>query len=659
MFKSFDEQRLQALIDGVKDHAILMLDPQGRVTTWTASAERIKGYCATEIVGRSFACFYTPEDIQRGHPEEVLRIAAQDGHFEEDGWRVCKDGSRFWANVMITTLRDEAGQVAGFSKMTRDITERKRNQDMLRDGEQCLRTLIEGIKDYAILMLDPQGRVTTWTACAERIKGYSAKEIVGQSFACFYTPEDIQRGHPEEVLRIAAQEGHFEEDGWRVCKDGSRFWARVMITALRDKAGQITGFSKMTRDITERKKTQDERRIERLQLVVERQRAEDANLAKSRFLANVSHEIRTPMNGVIGMLQLLLLTDLTPTQQHYANVARNSGQVLLALISDILDLSKIEAGKIVIENRDFNLRDVLADVIEPVRLQATGKGLQIHSSVSPDIPPLLRSDAHRLRQVLTNLLANAIKFTERGEVALVAIAENRENGRATIRFTISDTGIGIPEDRHGMLFLPFVQADDSTTRKYGGTGLGLCICKQLVGMLGGSIGVSSREGQGSTFWFTIVVEAPPAQQLPEVAPPDGRFGESGNTPLIGRSERILVADDNLVNRMVLRAQLQQIGYEVGEVTNGAEAVEAVQQGGYGLVLMDCHMPVMDGFEAARRIRGSVRPSVPIIAVTADAMSEVRDRCLREGMSDYIAKPVELKLLANMIAKWLPHPTDQV
>jgi CheY-like chemotaxis protein/HPt (histidine-containing phosphotransfer) domain-containing protein len=364
-------------------------------------------------------------------------------------------------------------------------------------------------------------------------------------------------------------------------------------------------------------------------------------------------------------------TTLTPEQRNYAEVAQTSGRTLLALIDNILDISKIEARKIVLENLTFSVRQTIADVVQLLWVQAKTKDLTFDSRISREIPALLRGDAHRLRQVLTNLAANAIKFTERGEVTLRVAIESQSDDKATLCFSITDTGIGIRPEQASGLFSPFVQADDSTTRKYGGTGLGLAISKQLVEMMGGKIGVESSPGQGSTFWFTAVFERAPEPALPAIAErlpnylqkpaneaTDGAIRTPGGVMGQGRQARILVAEDNAINRAVALAQLEKLGYQGTAVANGREAVAALQTGGHALVLMDCEMPGMDGYEATHLIRGSENSHIPIIALTASAMAGDRERCIREGMDGYLSKPVDLEHLAEVLAKWVHGPDSR-
>ena len=602
------------------------------------------GAASGQVEGRPWQVLVHPEDAIRY--EGAFRSAVQQQAVFRDEARFRRaDGEWRLLGSYAQPRLSPSGAFLGHIGLSSDITDRREAEQALRNSEEKFRQLAESIHEV-FWMMPPAGDEMLYVSPAYEQVWERTRDSLYQnptSWAEAIHPGDTEKAH---VLFVRQIQGEAVESEYRIrTPGGQEKWIRDRAFPIRDEAGEVIRIVGIAEDITDGKRYEND-------LIHAWEAAEAANRAKSRFLANMSHEIRTPMNGVIGMLQLLLATDLTAEQQRYVKVAQDSGRSLLALIDDILDLSKIEARKVTLENLSFNLRESVDGVVQLLRVQAAAKGLDFQVRIAAGIPPLLRGDAHRLRQVLTNLAGNAIKFTERGHVTIEAACEPVQEGTAAIRFTVTDTGIGVRPDQAARLFSPFTQADDSTTRKYGGTGLGLAICKQLVEMMGGTIGIDSQEGRGSAFWFTAAFElAPAGLPAPAIESPTLQRAFQGSKP------RILVAEDNATNREVALAQLHKLGYQADAVPNGAEAVQAVERGGYGLVLMDCEMPVMDGYQATRMIRKSTRPNFPVIAITADAMSGDRERCLSEGMNDYLAKPVELEKLADVLAKWLSVPVD--
>ena len=466
----------------------------------------------------------------------------------------------------------------------------------------------------------------------ERVKAYDRRALEGEAIS-----------KPDDIITFP---------------DGNTVHLRWATTPWYTAHGAVGGFILVTDNINE--------------LVAAREAALEASRLKSEFLATMSHEIRTPMNGVIGMTELLIQTELTADQRMFTGVIRDSAYSLLSIINDILDFSKIEAGKFTLAVGDFNLRDVLAGVIDVVRAAARDKGLEAQVDVAPDVPSHLRGDAGRLRQVALNLVGNAVKFTDQGAITVGATLVERSETTTSVRFTVRDTGIGIARAAQAQLFQPFMQADGSMTRKYGGTGLGLAIAKRLVELMGGEIGVESVAGKGSTFWFTLpfvhaTIAPPPEADIalydPRIHVDDDhpRRVESwapGATPAAGRWV-ILVAEDNAVNQRLALLQLRKLGYEAEAVADGRAAVAAAATGRYSLILMDCQMPEMDGFEATALIRARESNEapragrLPIIAMTAHALEGDHAACLAAGMDDYLSKPVRVETLQAIIARWLP------
>jgi PAS domain S-box-containing protein len=643
------EEMFRLLVSGVKNYAIVLLDTDGHVRSWNEGAEGILGFSSEEIIGQHLSKFYPETERVAGKPEVQLRLSRIAGRFNEIAWRVRKDGTQFHASVEISALRNKRGRLTGFGHLICDISDQKDAEEKLRKSEEMFRLLVSGVEDYAIVMLNPAGEIVSWNEGLKRIKGYGAEEILGKHFSCFYLPEDVASGKPQMELESASKNGRLEVEGWRVRKDQSRFRAHVVISALHDPAGKLVGFGKVTRDISQQVAAEES-------LKQARDQAQEASRLKSQFLANMSHEIRTPMNGIMGITEILMRSELTDKQRQILKTLRDVGSSMLAVINDILDFSKVEAGKLSLQSEEFSLEEIVGGIREMFAAEADTSENEFVISVSPAIPAIVIGDAGRLRQVLINLIGNAIKFTNKGKVRLTVDVNTISENDLLADFRVIDDGIGISKEQIACLFEPFVQGDGETTRKYGGTGLGLSISKSLVELMQGQIGAESELGKGSTFWFRIPLKRV-SNETVRVPQPINTGCE--NDPVQSwqfRSDSsILVVEDNPVNKTVILMELSELGLKAQAVSNGKQAVEAFSAAHFDLILMDCQMPEMDGWQATSQIRKLEKDGkrVPIIALTAQALEGDREKCLAGGMDDYLSKPIDFLRLEEVLKRWLP------
>ena len=553
------------------------------------------------------------------------------------------DGTKRFVETSISLVKDSQGQPVQFRGVSQDVTERREAEEALSRSEERYRNIVEEMVD-GYWEMDRTGRFTFVNDRMVELHRRSREELTGLSTKVFHSEENQKRlyklykrmwetGEPLRGVVIEQIRG-----------DGTRYVVETNASLLRNSKGQPIGFRGTTRDVTDRVKAQEE-------LQQAREAAEAASRAKSEFLANMSHEIRTPMNGVMGMTQLALDTSLTAEQRDYLSMVKSSADSLLTIINDILDFSKIEAGKLELDPGDFILRDLVDDTIGILALAAHQKGLELSCNVAVGTPDHLIGDSGRLRQILVNLLGNAVKFTSEGKVALRVEVDESHSKSQLLHFSVTDTGIGIPAEKQQLIFDAFSQADGSTTRRFGGTGLGLSISMKLVKMMDGRLWVESQPGVGSTFHFTarfgLTKETHADGECQTTLPTAERVEENES------AIHILLAEDNAINQRLVRTLLEKEGHSVVVVDNGRQAIEVWERERFDLILMDVQMPLMNGYEATELIRSKEKPGarrIPIIALTAHALKGAREKCLEMGMDGYVSKPVQVKKLLEAIKK---------
>ncbi|MDB5805336.1 MAG: chemotaxis protein CheY [Betaproteobacteria bacterium] len=639
MLKEPEDRLFKIMADQVTDYAIFLLSPEGLVLSWNAGAAKIKGFVAGDIIGKHFSTFYTQPDIDRRWPDHELRLARTEGRFEDAGWRMRKDGSRFWANVIITALRDEKGELLAFSKITRDLTTRREQEEELRQSEERFRLLVEGVQDYAVYMLSPEGIVTSWNTGARRIKGYDAADIIGRHFSQFYSSEDIDANKPWAELAMAREHGRAEEEGWRLRKDGSRFWARVVVTALYDATGALHGFAKVTQDLTQR------RQSEAL--------AETASKVND-FIAILAHELRNPLAPIRNAVRLQLLPNVDQDKKTMASeiIDRQSAQ-LSRIVDDLLDITRINRGTFSVEHAPCDIANVIEHAIETSRpgIEAARHTLDVEIL---DKHLVVEGDELRLAQVLSNLINNAVRYTPvGGHITVTASRQQGREGHPEVHVSVADNGRGIAPEMIKPIFGLFVQAKDHAARPSAGLGVGLALARSIVELHHGTLEASSAGiGQGAEF----VIKMPLLKSASRLGAGAPVVSEESAPQL---SRRVLVVDDSEDAAEGLSGLLSARGHLVKTAHDGGRAIEIFTEFCPDIVLLDIGMPGMSGLEVARRLRERNRIPRPfIVAVTGWGKAEDEARTQDAGFDLHLVKPVEEKQIMEILGA-LPSAGNQV
>jgi PAS domain S-box-containing protein len=621
-----ESELYKLVVEQTKDYAVFVLDPTGHIMTWNLGAERIKGYAPEDIIGRHFSTFYTRDAVESKWPDHELKVATTEGRFEDEGWRVRKDGSRFWASVIITALRDENGKLLGFSKITRDLTDRRMHEEALRQSEERFRLLIEGVVDYAIFMLDTEGIITSWNSGAQRIKGYRPDEIIGRHFAAFYPPEDVKDGKPWEELALARRTGRAENEGWRLKKNGERFWARAVVSALYDSEGHLRGFAKVTQDLSERRHVQE---------------LENAARNVNEFIAILAHELRNPLAPIRNAVKVMAGAP-AGGEVHDAMrdmIDRQSAQ-LGRIVDDMLDIARITRGQLTVARKPVDMRTIIEYAIETAG-PAIERGMHAVDTRVPDTPVTVNGDSNRLAQLLSNLLSNAARYTPKG--GQIAVELEVDNDDAVMR--VRDNGQGIDAESLPRIFDMFVQGRTALERVEGGLGIGLALARKIAELHDGTLEARSA-GVSKGSEFTLRLPLLPAADIASAGAAPRVAAEP--PPMVAR--RVLVVDDNSDAASALEALLRSLGHETRVAYDGLEALRLAREFHPDVVLLDIGMPGLDGYEVARRLRAlGNQPKVKIVAVTGWGQEADRQRSREAGFDVHLVKPVDANDLTRVLS----------
>lgn len=641
----YERHLLRTLLENAPDN-IYFKDKESRfIRVSRALATKFGMSDPTEVIGKTDADFFSSEHADQARADEIEIMRSGEAildSVEKETWSGAEDT---WCTTNKMPFRDVNGQIIGTFGISRDVTQQKRASQALSRERDLLRTIIDNVPDL-IFVKDRAGRFVAANQALLRLLGATSNEEIMGTTDYDYSPPELACNYvADDQIVMRSGEPMFDQEEVQRDADGDELWLLTTKVPLCDSDGQVTGLVGIGRNITKRKRAEDE-------LMAAKEIADSANQAKSDFLANMSHEIRTPMNAIIGMTELLLDTKTTPTQREYLRMVQESGEALLTLINDILDFSKIEAGKLDLELDSFDLRESLGDTMRSLALRAHAKELELAFQVDQDVPKQLLGDVSRLRQIVVNLVGNAIKFTEQGEVVLAVDLLTDGDQSVQLQFTIRDTGIGIPEEKCTTIFDEFQQADSSTTRQFGGTGLGLTISRRLVAMMGGDIWVESEVGRGSQFHFTV-----------ELAKSDRRSATTPRKTTVVGGTRVLIVDDNRTNRLILTEMLTNWGMMPVETPTAEAAREHLIQAAerdepFGLILSDVNMPGVDGFTFAQWIRDDSRLcETPIVMLTSSGRPGDEERRRRLEIYSHLLKPVKQSELFDVIVRALSDVED--